>query len=302
MKKDFLTIADLSRDEARRLLARAAEWKALRGDPGAPQPLRGKTVAMIFLKSSTRTRVSFEVGIRELGGYPLFITAEGSQLGRGEPIKDTARVLSRYVHGIVIRTGAHAEVEELAQWAAVPVINGLTDSFHPCQVLADLFTLREQGILKPGLKVAFIGDGGNNMVQSWINAAMLFDLKLAVASPKAYRPDPALVKAAGENLSLLTDPKQAARGADVLYTDVWISMGQEKEKAKRRKAFRGYQINDGLIAAARPGVRVMHCLPAHRGEEISESALEGPHAVVFDQAENRLHVQKAILEALLGGP
>jgi len=301
MKKDFLTLTDLSRDEAAGLLIRAAEFKAMRQGGRAPEPLAGKSVAMIFLKSSTRTRVSFEVGIRELGGYPLILSKDGTQLSRGEPWKDTARVLSGYVHGIVIRAFDHAEVEELARWATVPVINALTDRYHPCQVLADLFTLFEAGLLKTGLRVAFIGDGYNNMVHSWINAARLFELHLAIACPPAYRPDPAIVAAAGEAVTVLEDPKQAAADADVLYTDVWVSMGQEEEKAAREKAFRGYQINADLIARAKPLVRIMHCLPAHRGEEITEEALEGPHSLVFAQSENRLHVQKAILERLLAG-
>ncbi len=302
MKKDFLTLSDLSRDEAASLLIRAAEFKAMRQGGRAPEPLAGKSVAMIFLKSSTRTRVSFEVGIRELGGYPLILSKDGTQLSRGETWKDTARVLSGYVHGIVIRAFDHAEVEELARWATVPVINALTDRYHPCQVLADLFTLFEAGLLKTGLRVAFIGDGNNNMVHSWINAATLFDLHLVVACPPPYRPDPVLVAAAGPAVTVLEDPGQAAAGADVLYTDVWVSMGQEEEKAARVSAFRGYQINAELIARAKPTVAIMHCLPAHRGEEITEEALEGPHSLVFTQSENRLHVQKAILERLLEGP
>jgi len=301
MKKDFLTLTDLTRDEAEGLLLRAAEFKAKRHHGSARQPLLGKSVAMIFLKSSTRTRVSFEVGIRELGGYPVVLSKDGSQMGRGEPWKDTARVLSGYVHGIVIRAFDHAEVEELARFSAVPVINALTDRFHPCQVLADVFTLQEAGILTPGLCLAFIGDGNNNMVHSWITAATLFDLQLRVACPAGYGPDPALVAAAGSAVKVLEDPQQAAAGADVLYTDVWVSMGQEEEKAERERSFRGYQINSDLIARARPAVRIMHCLPAHRGQEITEEALEGPHSLVFAQSENRLHVQKAILERLLGG-
>ena len=209
-------------------------------------------------------------------------------------------MLSGYVHGIVIRAFDHAEVEELARWATVPVINALTDRYHPCQVLADLFTLFEAGLLKTGLRVAFIGDGSNNMVHSWINAAQLFELHLVIACPPAYRPDPAIVAAAGPAVTVLEDPKQAAAGADVLYTDVWVSMGQEEGKAAREKAFRGYQINADLIARAKPEVRIMHCLPAHRGEEITEEALEGPHSLVWVQSENRLHLQKAILERLLG--
>jgi len=300
MKKDFLSLTDLSLSEAECLLKRAAEFKALRRSSSSPQPLLGKSVAMIFLKSSTRTRVSFEVGIRELGGYPLVLSKDGTQMGRGEPLKDTARVLSGYVHGIVIRTAAHAEVEELARWATVPVINALTDRCHPCQVLADVFTLREQGLLQPGLRVAFIGDGSNNMVHSWILAARLFGLHLMVACPRAFRPDPEVLASAGGAVTVVEDPKEAAAGAGVLYTDVWVSMGQEAQKSERRQVFQGFQINRELIRLAQPGVRIMHCLPAHRGEEITEDALEGPNSVVFAQAENRLHVQKAILEHLLG--
>lgn len=300
MTKDFLSISDLRLAEAEHLFDRAAEFKRRRRDGAGPQPLQGKSIALIFLKSSTRTRVSFEVGIRELGGYPLVLSKDSTQMGRGEPLKDTARVLSAYVHGIVLRTGAHEEVEEMARWASVPVINALTDRSHPCQVLADVFTLRELGILRPGLKVAFIGDGSNNMVHSWIQAAKLFRLHLAVACPPAFGPDPALVSWAGEAVSVTNDPKQAAAEAEVLYTDVWVSMGQEAERAERLRAFQGFQVNSELIRLARPGVRVMHCLPAHRGEEITEAALEGPNSVVFVQAENRLHVQKAVLEHLLG--
>lgn len=300
MKKDFLSLADLSLSEAEHLLRRASELKSLRQGGASPQPLSGKSVAMIFLKSSTRTRVSFEVGIRELGGYPLILSKHGTQMGRGEPLKDTARVLSGYVHGIVIRTGPHEEVEELARWATVPVINALTDLSHPCQVLADVFTLREQGLLQPGLRVAFIGDGSNNVVHSWILAARLFGLRLVVACPGAFRPDPETLAWAGNAVTVVEDPGEAAAGADVLYTDVWVSMGQEAEKAERQKLFQGYQINRELIRLARPEVRVMHCLPAHRGEEITEDALEGPNSVVFAQAENRLHAQKAVLERLMG--
>ena len=301
MKKDFLSLTDLNLSEAKRWLKRAAEFKTLRRSGPLPQPLLGKSVAMVFLKSSTRTRVSFEVGIRELGGYPLVLSKDGTQMGRGEPLKDTARVLSGYVHGIVIRTGAHAEVEELARWATVPVINALTDRCHPCQVLADVFTLQEEGLLAPGLRVAFIGDGSNNMVHSWIHAAKLFGLHLVVACPPAFRPDPELLASAGGAVTVVEEPPEAAAGAGVLYTDVWVSMGQEAEKSERRRVFQGYQINRELIRLAQPGVRVMHCLPAHRGEEITEDALEGPNSVVFAQAENRLHVQKAILEHLIGG-
>jgi ornithine carbamoyltransferase len=270
------------------------------------RPLAGKTLAMIFTKSSTRTRVSFEVGSTQLGGHALFLSSRDIQLGRGEPIRDTARVLSRYVDGIMIRTFAHADVEELARFAAVPVINGLTDYNHPCQILADLLTVHENlGDLSKRV-VAWIGDG-NNMAHSWIDAAAVLGLDLTLACPEGYDPDPALVARARERIAasgrgvvkVTRDPVEAARGADVISTDVWASMGQEQEAAARRRAFAGFCVDERMLELASPHAVVLHCLPAHRGEEIAAAVLEGPHSAVWRQAENRLHTQKALLELFL---
>lgn len=303
--RDCLTLADFSQDEIHGLLALARRLK--RGRRVQPL-LAGKSLAMVFQKPSTRTRVSFEVAMTQLGGTALFLSGRDLQLGRGETIADTAQVLSRYVDGIMIRTFAHSEVEELAAAASIPVINGLTDQDHPCQVLADLLTIvehRRAGL--EGLKVAFIGDG-NNMAHAWLLAAGVLGFDLDVAAPSGYQPNPAIVRQAqglaaqsGAKLRLLTDPAAAAAGADVLYTDVWASMGQEEEAAQRRLDFAGYQVTDDLAAAANTDYLFLHCLPAHRGEEVSAGVIDGPHSVVFDEAENRLHAQKALLLALLGG-
>jgi ornithine carbamoyltransferase len=297
-KRDFLAIPDLSRDEVSRVMALASDMKAGRY---LDQPLAGKTLAMIFTKSSTRTRVSFEVGASQLGGQAIFLSARDIQLGRGEPIRDTARVLSRYVHGIMIRTFAHSDVEELARYATVPVINGLTDLLHPCQVMADLLTVREALGGWAGKTVAWIGDG-NNMANSWINAAGLLGFELRIACPEGYDPDPGVVAGnAGKALiHVMRDPVQAAAGAHVVTTDVWASMGQEEEAEKRRVAFQGYIVDEALMARADRGAIFLHCLPAHRGEEVSDAVLEGPQSRVWDEAENRLHVQKALMAALMG--
>lgn len=302
--KDFLTIGQLSGNELALILDRASALKDIlkRGD--LHQPLRGRSVGLIFQKSSTRTRVSFQVGIYQLGGQSIFLSPHEIQLGRGETIADTARVLSRYLHALVIRTYGHEIVEELAHYAEVPVINGLTDQHHPCQALADLLTIKEKKGRLKGLRLAYIGDG-NNMAHSLIEAAARTGMEIAVASPAGYQPDPAIVAGAKTfaeraGIEVLTDPLEAARDADVLYTDVWASMGQEAEQEKRRAVFKPYQINSALLKQARPDVIVMHCLPAHRGEEITDEVLEGPQSVVWDQAENRLHTQKAVLELLLG--
>lgn len=298
MKRDFLETPDFETDELYELLRLAARMKA---SEYADRPLAGKTLGMIFEKSSTRTRVSFEVGTYQLGGHALFLSSRDIQLGRGEPIKDTARVLSRYVDGIMIRTFGHDVVRELASYATVPVINGLTDLLHPCQVLADVFTIQESfGEDLTPRTVAWVGDG-NNMANSWLNAAYRFGFTLRLACPEGYRPDPqVLERACGSAKVLLTaDPAEAVDGADVVSTDVWASMGQEAEAEARARAFAGYHVNAELMRRATPSAIFLHCLPAHRGEEVSEEVFEGPQSRVFDEAENRLHVQKALLATLM---
>ena len=300
MKRDFLQIPDFSSEEIHRLIDLAGEMK----DGGYDRkPLAGKTLAMIFAKSSTRTRVSFEVGTYQLGGHALFLSSRDIQLGRGEPIRDTARVLSGYVDGIMIRTFAQKEVEELARYSSVPVINGLTDSFHPCQVLADLMTVREALGGWAGKRVAWIGDG-NNMAHSWLNAAGLLGFELVLACPRGYLPDPGVVarNAALTTVRVVTDPREAVEAAHVVTTDVWASMGQEDEAEARRTAFAGYLVDEALMARADPGAIFLHCLPAHRGEEVTEAVLEGSQSRVWDEAENRLHVQKALMALLMGDP
>ena len=307
-KRDLLSLWDLGADEIRALMRRAGELKALRAARTPHQPLTGMTLGMIFEKASTRTRVSFEVGMYELGGHAVYLAAQGSQVGRGEPLRDTARVLAGYCHGIVIRTFGHDVAEELARFAPVPVINGLTDLSHPCQVLADLFTAWERlgpTALDPGAaRFAWIGDG-NNMAHSWIEAAAILGLDLSLACPDGYDPDAAVLGRAHKDgdwrahIDVVRTPSDAARGRTVISTDVWASMGEEGETAQRQKAFHGFTVDDKLLQLAAPEVMVLHCLPAHRGEEITEGVLEGPHSAVFQQAENRLHVQKAILERLL---
>ncbi len=302
MNKDFLCLTDWSREELEKIfdLTRELKEKQRRGE--VHHLLKGKTLGMIFEKSSTRTRVSFEVGMYQLGGHPLFLSSSTTQMGRGEPIKDTARVMSRYVDGIMIRTFSQAAVEELARLSDIPVINGLTDSYHPCQVMADLFTVIEHKGNYRDLVYCWIGDG-NNMANSWINAAAVFGFELRVATPAGYEPDPQVMARAeklGARISYGHDPLEAARGADVLNTDVWASMGQEQEQKEREEAFAGFQINSKVIEVADTACIVMHCLPAHRDEEITDEVIEGPHSVVFDEAENRLHVQKAIMATLMG--
>lgn len=295
-KRHFLCLADYSREEILSLLRRSAEIK--RGIPGKglSRPLEGRCIGLIFEKASTRTRVSFEVGIRQLGGDALFLNWGDMQLGRGEPVRDTARVLSRYLDAIVVRTYGHDFLEELATWSSIPVINALTDLLHPCQVLADLLTLQEAGLDVTEMNAAWVGDG-NNMANSWINAAKVLGFRLTLACPAGY--DPAIGFDSAKNLRLTRDPWDAARGADVISTDVWASMGQEAEAEARREAFKGFQVNADLLKAARAGVYVLHCLPAHRGEEITDDVMESDHSLVWDEAENRLHTQKAILEMLL---
>lgn len=298
--RHFLSFADWSREELLGLLDRAAELKASRGREG--RPLEGKSVGMIFEKASTRTRVSFAVGIWELGAMPLELPVALTQLGRGEPISDAARVLSRYVHGLVIRTFAQTRLEEFARWSSIPVINGLSDELHPCQVMADLLTARERLGTIEDLKVAWVGDG-NNMAHSWIEAASIFGFELRIACPEGYGPDPVYLAAAEKRgvgkIRLVASPEEAAAGANVVTTDVWASMGQEDEAQARARAFAGYRVDAELMSVADPAAVVLHCLPAHRGEEIDADVLEGPQSAVFDEAENRLHVQKAILEALI---
>ena len=301
MNKDFLCLADWrGTTGAIFALARDLKDRQKRGEPH--RLLEGKTLAMIFEKSSTRTRVSFEVGMFQLGGHALFLPSGTTQMGRGEPIQDTARVMARYCDGIMIRTFSQQAVEDLAHWADVPVINGLTDLYHPCQIMADLFTVIEHKGNYRDLTYCWIGDG-NNMANSWINAAAVFGFELRVATPKGYEPDAAVrqrAAAAGARILYTHDPLEAAAGADVLNTDVWASMGQEAEQKERELAFAGFQIDGELVRAAAPDCIVLHCLPAHRGEEITDEVIEGPHSVVFDEAENRLHVQKAIMVTLMG--
>jgi ornithine carbamoyltransferase len=303
MNKDLITIYDLTKAEIEAILQKAAGLKEMQRQGKPYQPLAGKTLAMIFEKPSTRTRVSFETGMFQLGGHALSLNPQETQLGRGEAIADTARVLSRYVDGIMIRTFAQERVEEMARCASIPVINGLSDLLHPCQILSDIFTMTERlGHQYRGLKVAYVGDG-NNMANSWINGALRLGFDLWLACPGGYEPNAEILaraQAEGSSKIILThDPREAVEEANVINTDVWASMGQEKEHTKRLKAFRGYQVNADLLRHARKDAIVMHCLPAHRGEEITDEVMDGPHSAVFDQAENRLHVQKAILTLLL---
>lgn len=305
--KDLLSIHELTKAEVEEILELAKKLKAEQ-KAGIPHPiLAGKTLGMIFEKSSTRTRVSFQTGIYQLGGQGLFLSNRDIQLGRGEPVKDTARVLSRYVDGIMIRTFAHSEVEEFAKYASVPVINALTDLLHPCQVLTDLLTMQEyKGKNLAGLSFAYIGDG-NNMANSYLYGCAKMGIDCTIACPEGYEPDAAVLASAmedaketGATLRIVRDPAEAAAGADVLATDTWTSMGQEEEHALREKVFRGYQINKELLALADKRAIVMHCLPAYRGLEITEDVLEANADVIFDEAENRLHTQKAIMALLMG--
>ncbi len=302
MKKDLLSIYELETADFERIWKKAARLKKLLKEGKEHASLKGKTLGMIFDKSSTRTRISFEVGMYQLGGIALFLNSRDTQIGRGETIADSARMMSRYLNGIMIRTFAQASVEEFARYATIPVINGLTDLFHPCQILSDLFTIKEKKGSYERLKIAYIGDG-NNIANSWIEAAARLPIQLALACPKGYEPDREIMtkcaKQASEGITIYSDPLEAARNADVLYTDVWTSMGQEAEYKERKKIFKNYQINKKLLTKAKKDAIVMHCLPAHRGEEITADVIDGPHSVVIDEAENRLHVQKAILEILL---
>lgn len=297
--KHLLSIEKLARADMEQILSDTIAIKKERGRH-AHKPLTGQVWAMLFSKASTRTRVSFEVGIRELGGQVIFLPASEIQLGRGEPIKDTARVLGRMVRGAVFRTFAQTDVEEFAQYANIPTINALTDEEHPCQILADIFTFQEKRGPIQGKVVTFIGDGACNVVNSWIFAAAKLGFELRIAAPKAFQPAAALLQRAGARVVCTEDLPAAAAGADVLYTDVWVSMGKEAESAERIEQLSGYQINGKLFKLARPGALVMHCLPAYRGKEIDEATFEANAATIFEQAENRLHAQKAVLNWLVG--
>lgn len=303
--RDFLMLVDYTPEEIRYLIDLAIDLKKKQKAGEVYQPLKGKTLGMIFEKSSTRTRVSFEVGIYQLGGQGLFLSGNDLQIGRGEPILDTAQVLSRYLDGIMIRTFAHRNVVELARGATVPVINGLTDLSHPCQALADYQTILEHKGRLEGLKLAYIGDG-NNVVHSLMMGAAKLGVDISIATPEGYEPDPDLVKQSidhaketGARIHLCRDPKEAVANADVIYSDVWASMGQEAEQKERELAFADYQVNEALAKYAKQDYLFMHCLPAHRGEEVSEGVIDGPNSIIFDQAENRLHAQKAIMAAIM---
>jgi len=301
MKKDLTKMLDLTKPEILSILELADNLKSQQKKGVTHQPLKGKTLAMIFQKASTRTRVSFETGMYQLGGQALFLSASDLQMGRGEPIEDTARVLSRYVDGIMIRTFAQKDVEDLAKWASIPVINGLTDYDHPCQILADLMTIREHKGKLEGLKIAYIGDG-NNVCNSLAVGGLTCGMKVSVAVPKGHEPHQDVLDFAknyGDAFALVQDPVEAAASADVLVTDVWASMGQEGEAKERQKIFANYQINAALMSHANKDAIVLHCLPAHRGEEITAEILEAHANVIFDEAENRLHAQKAVMQLLM---
>ncbi|MDQ6959904.1 MAG: ornithine carbamoyltransferase [Mariprofundaceae bacterium] len=299
--RHFLTLLDITPEEAGHILARAAELKAMQKAGTPHRTLAGKVLAMIFDKASTRTRVSFETGMYQLGGHALFLHSGSTQLGRGEPIEDSARVISSMVDGVMIRTFAQESVQRFAEYSSVPVINGLTDLTHPCQILTDVFTYQEHRGDIAGKTVAWIGDG-NNMAHSWINGAISFGYKLNIACPEDYCPDENMLAAAhalNAEIVLADDPLAATRNADLVTTDVWASMGQEDEQAEREKAFADFQVNADVMAKAKPDALFMHCLPAHRGEEVTAEVMDGPQSVVWDEAENRLHAQKALLEFLL---
>jgi ornithine carbamoyltransferase len=297
--KHLLKLENLPRADFDRILQDAAVFKRERGNH-QQQPLAGQTWALMFSKQSTRTRLSFEVGIRELGGLPMFLSAVDIQLGRGEPIKDTARVMGRMVHGAVIRTFAQHDVEEFAKYAGIPTINALTDDEHPCQILADIFTYQEKRGSIEGKTIAFIGDGACNVANSWIWAAAKCNFTLRIAAPEKFQPSPELLKLAGGNVSVTNDIKAAANGADLLYTDVWVSMGKEAEAKERIQTLTGYQINRPLVQLAKKDALIMHCLPAYRGKEIDEETLEAHAGTIFEEAENRLHVQKAVMAWAVG--
>jgi ornithine carbamoyltransferase len=296
--KHLLSIEQTSREEIDRILRRTAEFKTNRGRISA-KPLAGQTWALIFSKPSTRTRVSFEVGIRELGGESIYMNAADAQLGRGELIKDTARVLARMIHGAIIRTYAQRDIEEFAEFSGVPTVNALTDDEHPCQILGDIFTIQEKRESIENKVVTFVGDGVANTARSWLFAAGKLDFELRIASPKRYQPKGKLLRRSGGRVFCTEDLQEAARDADVLYTDIWVSMGREAEEARREAELGPYWVTESLVKLAKPDALVMHCLPAHRGQEIDEKTFEAHAQTIFDQAENRLHVQKAILAELV---
>jgi len=301
MNKDFLALSDWSLDDLEEIFSLTRELKQKQQEGTPHHLLEGQTLGMIFEKSSTRTRVSFEVGMFQLGGHALFLHSGTTQMGRGEPIKDTARVMSGYCDGVMARTYSHAALEEFAENSYIPVINGLSDLYHPCQLVADMFTVTEHKDDYRNLKYCWIGDG-NNMANSWINAAAIAGFELRIATPKGYEPDSeivALAEKSGAKILLTNDPREAADGVDVLNTDVWASMGHEAEQEERAKAFSGFQINGALLKLAAPEAVVMHCLPAHRDEEITDEVVEGKQSIIFNEAENRLHVQKAIMATLM---
>jgi ornithine carbamoyltransferase len=300
VKRDFLTLWDLSSAEIDSLLKRSLDLKA--GKDASKCPLIGRSIGLIFEKASTRTRVSFETGIYQLGGQPIYMNSQEIQLGRGETVADSARTLSRYLAAIAIRTYAHQRIEEFASYSSVPVINALTDTHHPCQGLADLMTILEKKGRLKGIRLAYIGDG-NNVANSLIEAASRMEIDLSIACPEGYEPDADVLERARQEakseILILREPREAAGRADMVYTDVWVSMGNEAEAEDRKRKFRNFQVNEALLSCAKQDVAIMHCLPAHRGEEITDEVLDGPHSVVFDQAENRLHTQKALIEFLL---
>ena len=302
MKKDILTLLDLSRADFDMLLKRSLELKAMQKQASEHKPLSGKTLGLIFDKASTRTRISFETAMIQLGGTPIFISSGDTQIARNEPISDTARVLSRYLDGLAVRTYSQDLLSAFAQYGSIPVINALTDLYHPCQVLSDLMTVVECKGRYTDLRIAWVGDG-NNVAHSWINAAAVLGLDLILACPEGYFPNPEIMERAQSkgcrSIQVTSDPVEAATDADVIYTDVWASMGQEEEHQKRKRVFAPFMVTSSLVGKAKDDAVVMHCLPAHRGEEIAEDVLEGPHSVVWDQAENKLHMTKAILEWLL---
>ncbi len=296
MKRDFLTVMDLSLDELNNLLKRSIDFK--KGIDANKCPLIGKSIGLLFEKASTRTRISFEVGIYQLGAQAIYMNPKEIQIGRGETLHDTAKVMSRYLHGIIIRTFSHKTLEEFARYSSVPVINGLSDKHHPCQALADLMTILENKGRLEGIELAFVGDG-NNVANSLIEASSIAKIKMRIACPRGYEPAPDVLKRANGYIEVMNDPLEAVENADVVYTDVWVSMGQEKEASIKRKKFKKYQINKKVLECAKRDAIVLHCMPAHRGDEITDEVMDGPQSVVFDQAENRLHTQKALLEFLM---